>query len=74
MGVLSLYYVSPYHVTRAERWAKEDEDRRLRQAVARSDIPDATTVSAVGYAVWKAGEALGDAVSSSTIDDNESGE
>lgn len=72
MGIIN--YVERAPMTRAERWAKEDEDRRLRQAVARHESPDSMTEAVAGYFAWKAGKALGDAMSSSTIDDNESGE
>lgn len=61
-------YVPPAQMTRAERWAKEDADRRLNQAVARHESPDAMTEAVAGYFSWKAGEALGEAVSASLND------
>jgi class 3 adenylate cyclase len=65
-------YVPPAPMTRAERWAKEDTDRRLRQAVANPDVPDAMTEAVVGYFAWKAGEALGEAVSAYPSDTDSS--
>lgn len=66
MGVIN--YVERAPMTRAERWAKEDEDRRLRQAVARHESPDSMTEAVAGYFAWKAGAAAGEAVSASLND------
>ena len=59
MGVIN--HVERAPMTRAERWAKEDEDRRLRQTVARHESPDSMTEAVAGYFAWKAGEAAGEA-------------
>lgn len=61
MGVINHIERAP--MTRAERWAKEDEDRRLRQTVARHESPDSMTEAVAGYFAWKAGKAAGEAFS-----------
>lgn len=71
MGVV-YNYVPPAPMTRGERWAKEDEDCRLRQAVARYETPDAMTEAVAGYFSWKAGDALGEAVSAYPSDTDSS--
>ena len=57
-------HIQPAPMTRGERWAKEDEDRRLSQAAARHESPDAMTEAVAGYFSWKAGKALGDVIAS----------
>jgi hypothetical protein len=57
MGVIN--YVERAPMTRAERWEKQDQERKSRES-----SNDVTTAAAVGYSAYKAGEAFGDAVSS----------
>lgn len=59
-------YVPPSPMTRAERWAKQDQERKSRESNS-----DVMTAAVVGYSAWKAGEAFGDAVSSA-LDDTDS--
>ena len=56
-------YVPPSPMTRAERWAKQDQERKSRES-----NNDVTTAVIVGYSAYKAGEAFGDAVSSAFND------
>ena len=57
MGVIN--YVERAPMTRAERWEKQDQERKSRES-----SNDVTTAVVVGYSAYKAGEAFGDAVSS----------
>jgi len=57
MGVIN--YVERAPMTRAERWKKQDQERKSRES-----NNDVTTAAVVGYSAYKAGEASGDAVSS----------
>lgn len=63
-------------MTRSERWAKEDAERQLRQIGKPPESANAVTVAVVGYSAYKAGEALGEAISSYSDDtgSSESGE
>ena len=65
MGLIS--YVPPSPMTRAERWEKQDQERKSRES-----NNDVMTAAVVGYSAYKAGEAFGDAVSSASDDTNSS--
>jgi hypothetical protein len=54
-------------MTRAERWEKQDQERKSRES-----NNDVMTAAVVGYSAYKAGEAFGDAVSSASDDTNSS--
>jgi len=60
-------YVPPSPMTRAERWAKQDQERKSRES-----NNDVTTAVVVGYSAYKAGEAFGDAISSALSDTDNS--
>jgi hypothetical protein len=60
-------YVPPSPMTRAERWAKQDQERKSRES-----NNDVTTAVVVGYSAYKAGEAFGDAISSAFDDTDNS--
>ena len=47
-------YVPPAPMTRAERWAKQDQERKTEGS-------GAVTAAVVGYLAWNAGEAAGEA-------------
>jgi hypothetical protein len=53
-------------MTRAERWAKEDQERQLLQIGKPPESANAMSVAVAGYFAWKAGEAAGEAFSSSS--------
>jgi hypothetical protein len=52
MGVIN--HIQPAPMTRAERWAKQDQERKTEGS-------DVITAAVVGYSAWKAGEAVGEA-------------
>jgi len=54
-------YVPPSPMTRAERWEKQDQERKSRES-----NNDVMTAAVVGYSAYKAGEAAGEAFSSSS--------
>jgi len=56
-------YAPPSPMTRAERWEKQDQERKSRET-----SNDVMTAAVVGYSAYKAGEAFGDAVSSAFND------
>jgi len=60
-------YVPPSSMTRAERWEKQDQERKTRES-----NNDVTTAVVVGYSAYKAGEAFGDAISSASDDTDSS--
>jgi len=60
-------YVPPSPMTRAERWEKQDQERKSRES-----SNDVMTAVVVGYSAYKAGEAFGDAVSSASDDTDSS--
>jgi hypothetical protein len=62
MGVIN--HVERAPMTRAERWAKEDQERQLHQIGKPPEPANVMTAAVVGYFAYKAGEAFGDAVSS----------
>ena len=66
MGAV-FHYVPPSSMTRAERWEKQDQERKSRES-----SNDVTTAVVVGYSAYKAGEASGDAVSSASGDTSSS--
>ena len=70
MGVIS--HVKPAPMTRAERWAKEDQERQLHQIGKPPESANVMTAAVVGYSAYKAGEAFGDAVSSASNDTDNS--
>jgi hypothetical protein len=70
MGVIN--YVERAPMTRAERWAKEDQERQLHQIGKPPESANAMTAAVVGYSAYKAGEAFGDAVSSASDDTDSS--
>jgi hypothetical protein len=59
-------------MTRAERWAKEDQERQLHQIGKPPESANVMTAAVVGYSAYKAGEAFGDAVSSASNDTDNS--
>lgn len=60
-------YVPPSPMTRAERWEKQDQERKSRES-----SNDVTTAVVVGYSAYKAGEAFGNTVSSASDDTDSS--
>lgn len=70
MGVIN--YVERAPMTRAERWAKEDQERQLHQIGKPPESANAMTAAVVGYSAYKAGEAFGDAVSYASDDTDSS--
>ena len=57
MGVIN--YVERAPMTRAERWEKQDQERKSRES-----SNDVMTTVVIGHCAYKTGEAFGDAVSS----------
>ena len=69
MGLISCVERAP--MTRAERWAKEDQERQLHQIGKPPEPANAMSVVVIGHCAYKTGEALGDAISS-TFNDTDS--
>lgn len=70
MGVIN--YVERAPMTRAERWAKEDQERQLHQIGKPPESANVMTVAVIGHCAYKTGEAFGDAISSAFDDTNSS--
>ena len=66
MGVIN--HIQPAPMTRAERWAKEDQERQLLQIGKPPESANAMTEAVAGYFAWKAGKAAGEAFSSLSDD------
>ena len=64
MGVIN--HVERAPMTRAERWAKEDQERQLHQIGKPPESANAMTEAVAGYFAWKAGATAGEAFPSSS--------
>jgi len=65
-------YVPPSSMTRAERWAKENQERQLHQIGKPPEPANVMSVAVIGHCSYKAGEALGDAIYSAFNDTDNS--
>lgn len=70
MGVIN--HVERAPMTRAERWAKENQERQLHQIGKPPEPANVMSVAVIGHCSYKAGEALGDAISSAFNDTDSS--